>query len=454
MLPRLNGLLLIALPFISHATAPSQRNEWVITQIHDYNHPYATSKTEKAELDTKMAKMAESAYAFYRGTVNLFYQDMKTWPSSPWSTPKTSFTWLNGDPHLGNFGAERNSKGKVVFQLDDFDEGHLGQYIWDLRRLAVSMVLAGRDNNLTNAEIEKVIETMVHAYLKKIAVFSKDNAEKHFLLDADNTSGVIAKTIKAADAKSRSQLLEKYTTLNGKKRVLLDLPNLVTVDAKTRTGVTAAMKSYLASISPSKRHAADYYTIKDVRQKLGSGTNSLGKRRLYVLIEGPSTANDDDVILEWKQEGSSSVAIAAPTQMAASIYHNNEGARVALTAKAQTLHADVLVGYTKIGDTPYYVHEKSPYQEDLDPAALDSADKLTTAAVYLGQAMASAHALADQDNNPSVVGYNIDKQIHHTTSNKKRLEAELRQFAFDYAAQVLLDWQSFVTAYRAGTPLY
>lgn len=154
--------------------------------------------------------------------------------------------------------------------------------------------------------------------------FSKSNAEKHFILDADNTSGVVAKTIKAADAKSRLQLLAKYTTLNGNKRILLDLPNLVSVDANTHSGVAAAMDSYRASIHPSKRYAADYYTIKDGRQKLGSGTSSLGKRRLYVLIEGPSTATDDDVILEWKQESRSVVAIAAPTQMPASIYHNHE----------------------------------------------------------------------------------------------------------------------------------
>ncbi|ACA11816.1 DUF2252 domain-containing protein [Xylella fastidiosa] len=451
MLPHLGNLLLTGPPIISHTMVTTERAPWVITQIRDYNHPYATSK---AELDSKMAKMAESPYVFYRGTAHIFYQDMKTWPSSQWSTPKTGFTWLNGDAHLGNFDAARNSKGNVVFKIADFDEGHLGQYIWDLRRLAVSMVLIGRDNGLNDADIEKAIEIMVQAYLKKMSKFSKSNAEKHFILDADNTSGVVAKTIKAADAKSRLQLLAKYTTLNGNKRILLDLPNLVSVDANTHSGVAAAMDSYRASIHPSKRYAADYYTIKDVRQKLGSGTSSLGKRRLYVLIEGPSTATDDDVILEWKQESRSVVAIAAPTQMPASIYHNHEGARVARTAQAQLLHADVLIGYTSIGDTQYYVHEKSPYQEDLAPETLNTAGKMTTAALYLGQALASAHTLANQDNDLSVVGYNIDKQIHNTVSHKKQLEKELRRFAFNYATQVMLDWRGFVTAYHTGTPLY
>lgn len=164
MLPHLGNLLLTGPPIISHTMVTTERAPWVITQIRDYNHPYATSK---AELDSKMAKMAESPYVFYRGTAHIFYQDMKTWPSSQWSTPKTGFTWLNGDAHLGNFDAARNSKGNVVFKIADFDEGHLGQYIWDLRRLAVSMVLIGRDNGLNDADIEKAIEIMVQAYLKK-----------------------------------------------------------------------------------------------------------------------------------------------------------------------------------------------------------------------------------------------------------------------------------------------
>ncbi|MCW1777663.1 DUF2252 family protein [Pantoea ananatis] len=88
------------------------------------------------------------------------------------------------------------------------------------------------------------------------------------------------------------------------------------------------------------------------------------------------------------------VAVAAPSQMPASTYDNNEGARVARTAKAQTIDADVLVGYASVNGTPFYVHEKSPFQQDLDPTALDSAGKLATAATYLGQALASAHALA------------------------------------------------------------
>ncbi|MBN6113651.1 DUF2252 domain-containing protein [Xanthomonas bonasiae] len=450
-LPRLLLIGLILAATAGCATAASQRDAWVVQQIHDYNHPYAA---QQAELDTKMATMAGSAYAFYRGTDHLFYQDMKNLPASLWTSPQTGYTWLGGDTHIGNFDAARDSSGKAVFKVADFDEGHLGQYVWDLRRLAASMVLAGRDNGLSDSDIGSAIETMVGAYLDKIGDFKGSDAEKSFQLAKSNTSGVVAKAIDSADGKSRSSLLGKYTAVSGGKRTFQNLDNLVAVDSATYAAVASAMNGYVASIAASKRYATSYYTIKDVRQKLGSGTGSLGRQRLYVLVEGASSATGDDVILEWKQEAASVVAVAAPSQMPASSYDNHEGERVARTAKAQTLDADVLIGYASVAGVPFYVHEKSPFQEDLDPTALSSAGKLATAATYLGQALASAHALSDQDYDPAVVSYSIDKQIDAAASSKSGLKSELRQFAFDYAAQVQLDWQGFVAAYQAGTPLY
>ena len=53
-----------------------------------------------------------------------------------------------------------------------------------------------------------------------------------------------------------------------------------------------------------------------------------------------------------------------------------------------------------------------------------------------------------------MVSYSIDKQVSDAVTSKSGLENEISTFAFNYAAQVNLDWQSFVTAYNAGTPLY
>jgi uncharacterized protein (DUF2252 family) len=214
------------------------------------------------------------------------------------------------------------------------------------------------------------------------------------------------------------------------------------------------MNSYIGSISSSKRYAASYYQVKDIRQKLGSGVGSLGKLRYYVLIEGPSSSTSDDLILELKQELASAVAEVDNGQLPAADYGNNEAQRVALTAKAQTLYADVLIGYANINGMAFYFHEKSPFEEDFDFTQLSSAGKLNTAATYLGQALASAHAISDQDYNSAIVSYSIDKQVTDAVSSTSGLQSEISTFAFNYAAQVTLDWQSFVSAYDAGTALY
>lgn len=434
------------------ADAASARKSWVVQQIYQHNHPYAASAS--GELDTKLATMADGPFAFYRGTAHLFFQDMTTLPASAYTSAQTGYTWIGGDAHLGNFDASRDSSGKAVFKVADFDEGYLGQYVWDLRRLAASLVLAGRDNSLSDAAIGTAIDTLVGAYVDQMGEFKGNSGESTFRLTKDTTTGVVDDTIADADAKTRAKLLSKYTAVSGSARRFQALSNLVAVPAATYSGVTSSMAGYVSSIAASKRYPAAFYTVKDVRQKLGSGVGSLGRARYYVLIEGASSSNADDVILEFKQEAVSAVAAAAPDRLPASAYDSHQGMRVARTAKAQTIDAEVLIGYASVGAVPFYVHEKSPFQEDFDPAKLDSAGKLDTAAGYLGQALASAHALADQDYDSSVVSYSIDKQVSEAVTSKSGLKTEIRTFAFAYADQVKLDWQAFVEAYDAGTPLY
>lgn len=437
----------------SVAHAATSRTSWVVAQVYASNHPLAV--TDRAELATKMSTMAASASNFYRGTAQLFYQDMRTLPASSYATAQTGYTWIGGDAHVGNFGAWKDSGGNTVFTADDFDEGYLGQYLWDLRRLAAGMVLAGRENGLADSDIGSAIKGMVGAYVAKMNDFAGSSAESSFQLKNDNTSGVVQDTIDASKTDTRADLLAKYTQLNGSTRSFQTIAGkLAAVDSTTYGNIVAAMSGYVASIGASKRYAASYYQVKDIRQKLGSGIGSLGKLRYYILVEGPSTSASDDVILEAKQEVASAVAGAAAGQLPAADYGYHEGQRVAMTAKAQTLNADVLIGYATIGGLAYYVHEKSPYAEDFDATQLTSAGKLSTAATYLGQALASAHALADQDYDSAIVGYSIDKQVSNAVTSTSGLASEISAFAFGYADQVELDWQSFVGAYGAGTPLY
>lgn len=435
-----------------YAVAASSRTSWVTTQIYNFNHPFAA--TDSAELSTKMSTMAQSPFNFYRGTDHIFFTDTSVAQASAYATTQTGYTWLGGDTHLGNFGADIDSDADVRFTVNDFDEGYLGQYVWDLRRLAVSFVLAGRENGISDADITTAIQTMVDNYVTKMNDFQGTSAELSYKLKSGDTSGAVLDVINKSKADTLGGLLTKYTQTSGTTRVFQNLSDLISVNSSTYNAINAAMTSYINSIPASKRQAASYYTVKDIHQKLNSGVGSLGKLRYYILIEGPSSSNADDRILEIKQTIASSVYVAAPNRLAPASYSNNEACRVAKTLRAQTLAADPMAGCAVINGTAFYFHERSPNKEGFDYTTLTTGGKLNTAAQYFGKALAAAHAIADQDYDSSIVSYSIDKQVSNAVTSKSGLKSEISTFAFDYAAQVQLDWQSFVSAYNAGTPLY
>lgn len=267
-----------------------------------------------------------------------------------------------------------------------------------------------------------------------MAEFKGSSAEANFQLVPGNMTGLVDDAIVVANAKTRSALLSKYTQIVGGARVFQNQPNLVSVGATTYSTISGAMGAYVNSIAPAKRYAASYYAVKDIRQKLGSGVGSLGRLRYCILIQGPSSSTNDDVILEAKQETVSAVSIVAPGRLPACAYDGHEDVHAAKTAKTQSLNADVLIGAATIAGAPYFVREKSPCQEDFDYARLTTAGKLNSAATYLGQALASAHAISDQDCDAAIVSYSIDKQVSDSVVSKSGFKAEIANFAFDYAA--------------------
>nr|WP_322663101.1 DUF2252 family protein [Dendronalium sp. ChiSLP03b] len=448
-------MTIVTLGFASTATAATPRQSWVENEIYQYNHPFASQLPQ--ELATKMQKMAASPFAFYRGTAHIFYCDMQTLPSSSFVNSSTSAIWLEGDMHMQNLGGMRDSNGNNVFDTTDFDEGYLGFYVWDLRRMAVSILLAAKENGLSSNDAQDVVRNFLDTYLNKMSDFKGNNDELSYRLESSNTNGVVNDLIQQAASKSRSGLLSKYTLLNSSgDRVFQTTSELQALSSSTYSSISTAMSSsYIASIPSSKRYSNSYYNLKDIRLKLGSGTGSLGRYRYYLLIEGPSSATDDDRILEMKQETSSTVAIAVPGLLSSSVYGNNQGARVTIATKAMLANTDPLVGYTTVNNLFFMLHEKSPYQEDFDFTLLTTKTKFMDAMGYAGKVVAKNHAISDKDYNDAIVPYSVDKEVTDIVSgNKAAFKNEIVNFALDYATQVEYDYASFVDALNRGVPLY
>ncbi|MEH2416262.1 DUF2252 domain-containing protein [Nostoc sp.] len=455
-------VLIFILGLASPVQAATPRSTWVENEIYQYNHPFASQLPQ--ELATKMQKMKASPFAFYRGTDHIFYRDMQTLPSSGFVNSSTSAIWLGGDMHLQNLGGIRDSNDNNVFDTTDFDEGYLGPYVWDLRRMAVSILLAAEENGLNSSDAEDIVRNFLDAYLNKMSEFKGTNDELSYRLESGNTNGVVKDLIQEASGKSRSNFLSNYTLLNNSgNQVFKTKKKLQPVSSSAYSDIAGAMSSYIASIPSSKRYNNSSYTLKDIRIKLGSGIGSLGKYRYYLLIEGPSSATDDDRILEMKQEGSSAVAmafrppevIAVPGLLPTSVYGNQEGARVAIATKAMLSNADPLVGYTTVSNIPFMLHEKSPYKVDFDYTLLTTKSKFMDAVGYVGKILAKNHAISDKDYDAAIISVSIDKEVTDIVSgNKAVFKEEIVNFAVDYATQVEYDYTSFVNAYNQGVRLY
>lgn len=427
------------------------RPSWVAGQLYAHHHQFAAHN--RADLKVRMEKMANasSAFPFFRATAHLFYLDMATHPSA-FTTEQTGYTWLTGDAHAGNFGARRDSSGTAVFGIADFDESYLGQYLWDLRRLAASMVLLGRQNHLADGGITAAIQALAGAYEARMAAFRGNSSELRFRLTEDNTSGVVQDTIRRAAQADSTRLLDKYTERNpgGLRHFIAAHDDLAPVTSGTRGALLAAMDNYAASIPPALRQGPAFYNVLDVRQRLGAGMGSLGKMRWYLLLQG----NDDQVLLEVKQAMPSAVCGAGGPRMPPDTYGGHEGCRLARSQRAHQVNPDPMNGWTMVEGMHCYVHEKHGSERDFDPQDLSTASKLETAARHLGMALASAHALADQDFDNGVCRYSIDKHITELLGSSSSFQQELVSFAYGYSVQVELDWQAFRDARRAGTALY
>ena len=99
--------------------------------------------------------------------------------------------WIHGDLHAENFGTYMNSDGRLVFDVNDFDEAYLGHFTWDLQRMAASLGLLGFRMALSDDTIREMIRTYAVAYLDQVRSFATGDRDDEFRLTLDNTDGAV-----------------------------------------------------------------------------------------------------------------------------------------------------------------------------------------------------------------------------------------------------------------------
>ncbi len=403
----------------------------------------------------KYHKMAADPFAFYRGTACLFYADVGG-REDRWADERTSRVWIQGDLHAENFGTYMDGTGQLVFDVNDFDEAYLGHFTWDLQRLAASVALMGWTKALSDDDITQLVAVYVRAYLDQVRYFVASDRDHEWSLRLDTATGLVRSALLDAQLSTRVELLDRVTVVADYERQFRQSPTVRVLEAAEREVVEAGYQRYLDTIPDSKRSGSLTYQLKDVVGKSGFGIGSAGLPAYNLLVEGPTQALENDVVLTMKQGGvpAASRVVDDPRTGA---YFEHQGHRTAVSQRALQAHADPWSGWTRMDGGPhdgvgFVVAEYSPYEADLDWSQLTELDDLTVVLEQLGRATAKVHCVSDVDDlTTPLVDFQVEEAIEAVVSGRdEELVSEVVAFGHEYGARARADHTLFVDAFRGG----
>ena len=373
----------------------------------------------------KMGRMAAGPFAFFRGAAPLMAADLATLPVTGLQVQ------ICGDAHVRNLGAYAAPEGHLVFDINDFDETIAGPWEWDLKRLATSLVLAGREAGESNSVCRKSVEEMVRSYrtsMNRFAALVLCELAKVEIRRGEKGTPVHA-VLQKASRVTPIQTLKKLAVAHPRKgHQFHDTPPVLRhVDGRTRSEVVSSLAQYANTISPSHQWILHGYEPVDVAFKI-VGTGSVGTRDYVVLLFGRGV--QDPLILQVKEELPSCYAPYLRKVPRA----KHEGRRVAEgQQKIQTV-ADPFLGYTTIKGRHFLVRQLSDHKASIDLANLHGT-ALLEYAVVCGELLAKGHARTG--NCGIIAGY---------CGNSSKLDTAIAKFAKAYADQTESDFEQFKKA--------
>ncbi len=376
-------------------------------------------------LPTKFDRMKASPFGFFRGAAPLMAADLALMKSTGLRVQ------LCGDAHVKNLGAYAAPDGQLVFDLNDFDETISGPWEWDVKRLAASIVLAGRDAKDRLSDCRKAVLEFSAAYRNALWLFSKMKAldlMKHPVLSGmgnEIENELVQRVLKKAERATPDRNLAKLTlpAKNGWRRFHTATP-MSPVTKETAEKVLASLASYRETLGASRRLTLDAYNPYDVAFKI-VGTGSVGTLDYVILLYGNGPA--DPLFLQVKQALPSCYAKYLPD----ALHYSNQGQRIADGQYCLQTVTDPFVGWTSFDGKDFLVRQLADHKASIDPAEL-SGEALIEYGVLCGKMLARAHARTGDA--AMIAGY---------CGNADKLDLAIANFAVAYAEQTLLDYDLF-----------
>ncbi|KAJ6128461.1 hypothetical protein N7471_009678 [Penicillium samsonianum] len=404
---------------------------------------------DPAAFQVKFRKMAASAFAFYRGSACLFYHNLDLDPKqhvSPFLDDKTKRIWIHGDLHAENFSTYMDSQGRLIFNVNDFDEAYVGPFIWDINRFVASIALVGYAKALSDKQITRLVRVYTAAYRERIhtlATCTNQDEVPRFTLDT--AKGPLLDALHSARAQTRVGLLCSMTEIHDSERRFTLGGGAIKLDSATREKVEEAFNRYLDTLPGSREDCACMYRIKDVVGRRGVGIGSAGLPPYNFPLEGKSEALENDVVIYMKQSVAAAVSRHVKNS-AADAYFHHEGHRTVISQRALQAQADACLGWTEIDGVGQLVAEVSPYAVDLDWSDINDLKEMAAVVADLGTATAMMHGAGDDDcRYGKLVPFCPEEVIDAAImADEDGFVDVLVEFAHKYSAQTRRDHHIFV----------
>ena len=401
-------------------------------------------------------RMLASPFAFFRGAAAVMAHDLAPTPVSGLDVQ------LCGDAHLANFGAFAAPDRALVFDLNDFDETHRGPWEWDVKRLAASVELAGRDRGFKPSVRRNAVLAAAGGYRRAMRDFAAmrtldvwyqrvDIEARMAAWGQDASRGQrrrLAAGVERARRKDSLRALAKLTvSVDGRPRIRSDPPLVVPLEQlvpddeadAVRDGLPGVLAGYQRSVAPDRRHLLAAYRPVDIAHKV-VGVGSVGTQSWIVLMLGADAS--DPLFLQVKEAGPS--VLAAHCRGAARRAPDNQGRRVVEGQRLLQAASDVFLGWVRIDRDvggrrrDYYVRQLwdakgSVAIEQLRPAGLGACGALC------GWTLARAHARSGD--RAAIAAY---------LGGSDRFDRAVARFATTYADLTERDHAALGAAVAAG----
>jgi uncharacterized protein (DUF2252 family) len=389
-------------------------------------------------------RMAVSPFTFYRGSALVMADDLARREHTG------LITQLCGDAHLANFGAYGSPERRLVFDLNDFDETLPGPFEWDVKRLAASMVVAARDNGMSDEDAREAASATARAYQAAMQSFAQQpmlnvwyariDAEEQLTLLRDAAQKKVAKAITKGVQRARKRTalhaLAKLTaTVDGKRAFVPDPPLLVPIeDLETQLEVDEVyawlrelVGLYAETLAPERALLMNHYELTHAARKV-VGVGSVGLRAWVLLME----PNDgvEPILLQAKE--------ARPSVLSGYLgdsEYDNQGERVVHGQRIMQAASDVLLGWVRTHrEVDYYVRQMRDWKFSVETGGFAVA-ALTHYGRLCAWTLARAHARAgDRIAIASYLGEGME------------FADALGEFALGYADRTTADHRAFVRA--------